>query len=948
MSDPSSDPRVLFSADDDRGEIDAAAAKSDSAAKPAEGDEGYYDLEPEPADDEGEGEDLIAEGMEKDYKPDPLLDKYDEEMLDKDHYEPIAADQRAAAEAELQERDRERTAGRRQRGGLGWLARLPAVLAGDDDADADGSGDDEGERRRRSRRQPKRRRLLYADADDAGGAGAGAGEAAGAADEAEAPLDAFALEGVQGRLREWLALDAPRLEVARRFKSFLLSFREGPEGPDAPPEEAQGQGQGQGAGSLPLYRKKITAMCAGNKESLEVSYVHLSRAQPTLSTWLAEEPGEMLPILDETAKQVVLTMFREYGRIATQGIKVRITDLPIVDALRDLRKFHLGHLIRVSGVVTRRTGVFPQLVAVKYDCPRCQRSIGPFAIAAGASFGSSGPAQIAACPGCHARGPFTVNVEQTLYRNYQKLTLQESPGSVPPGRLPRSKDVVVLNDLIDTCKPGEEIEVIGTYRHNYDVALNKSHGFPVFATVIEANNIVKKDDALAGFRLSEEDEQRIRALSNDDRLLERILASIAPSIFGHTDVKTAIALSLFGGETHVLERKGQHRIRGDINVLLLGDPGTAKSQFLKYIEKTSHRAVYTTGKGSTAVGLTASVHKDPVTREWTLEGGALVLADRGVCLIDEFDKMNDKDRTSIHEAMEQQSISISKAGIVTTLQARCSVVAAANPRHGRYDAALSLSQNVELTEPILSRFDVVCVVRDIVNPVADEQLATFVAQSHMANHPDRARAGGPALNGLRITDDTNLIPQELLRKYIVYARKKIHPGWLQTKDYERVSELYVEMRRESAVGGGLAICTRHVESIMRLAEACAKMHLRENVSTDDISLAVRVMLESFVGTHRFSVARSLRRRFAKYLSYRRDDNELLYHILLTMARERSWLAQTAPSIATSQESLEIDRDEFESRAREMNITQYRAFYESALFRSNGFEVSNNRIFKRFG
>lgn len=257
---------------------------------------------------------------------------------------------------------------------------------------------------------------------------------------------------------------------------------------------------------------------------------------------------------------------------------------------------------------------------------------------------------------------------KTVYRNYQKLTLQESPGSVPAGRLPRQREVILLWDLIDSAKPGEEIvsllcprpalrraqliqrsalglrfqEVTGIYRNNFDVSLNIKNGFPVFSTVLEANHINKKEDLFASFRLTEEDEKMIRSLSRDERIGKRIIKSIAPSIYGHEDVKTAVALSLFGGVPKDIKRK--HRIRGDINVLLLGDPGTAKSQVLKYVEKTAHRAVFATGQGASAVGLTASVRKDPVTREWTLEGGAMVLADKGMCLIDEFDKMNDHDR----------------------------------------------------------------------------------------------------------------------------------------------------------------------------------------------------------------------------------------------------------------------------------------------------------------
>ena len=320
------------------------------------------------------------------------------------------------------------------------------------------------------------------------------------------------------------------------------------------------------------------------------------------------------------------------------------------------------------------------------------------------------------------RGPWTVDVEKTVYRNYQKMTLQESPGSVPAGRLPRSKEIIVLNDLIDSARPGDEIDVTGIYVNSFDASqIKHRNGFPVFSTHVEVNHILRKGDAFATQNLTDDDKHKIRELSTDPRIVQRIINSVAPSIHGHENIKTGIAMAIFGGQEKLV--KGKTKLRGDINVLLLGDPGVAKSQFLKYVEKTANRCVYTTGKGASAVGLTAAVHKDPVTREWVLEGGALVLADRGVCLIDEFDKMNDQDRVSIHEAMEQQSISISKAGIVTSLQARCSVIAAANPIGGRYDSSRTFSDNVELTDPILSRFDVLCVVKDVIDPITDRRLA---------------------------------------------------------------------------------------------------------------------------------------------------------------------------------------------------------------------------------
>jgi DNA replication licensing factor MCM2 len=427
--------------------------------------------------------------------------------------------------------------------------------------------------------------------------------------------------------------------------------------------------------------------------------------------------------------------------------------------------------------------------------------------------------KISFCQNCQSRGPFTLNSEKTVYRNYQKLTLQEAPGTVPAGRLPRHREVILLWDLIDSAKPGEEVEVTGIYRNNYDAQLNNKNGFPVFATILEANYVVKSHDQLAGFQLTEQDEREIRALSKDPKIVDKIINSIAPSIYGHTDIKTAVALSLFGGVSK--EAQGKHAIRGDINILLLGDPGTAKSQVLKYIEKTAHRAVFATGQGASAVGLTASVRRDPLTSEWTLEGGALVLADKGVCLIDEFDKMNDQDRTSIHEAMEQQTISISKAGIVTTLQARCAIVAAANPIGGRYNSTVPFSQNVELTEPILSRFDILCVVRDTVDPSEDERLAKFVVNSHGRAHPISGAGLGGTGKRSQAENDENMdvdgdedgdlmpkqegeIPQELLRKYILYARERCRPKLYQI-DQDKVARLFADMRRESLATGAYPI-----------------------------------------------------------------------------------------------------------------------------------------------
>merc|ERR1712004_5049 len=524
------------------------------------------------------------------------------------------------------------------------------------------------------------------------------------------------------------------------------------------------------------------------------------------------------------------------------------------------------------------------------------------------------------------------------------ITLQESPGKVTAGRLPRSKDALLFGDLCDQVRPGDEIELTGIYSNSYDSSLNTKNGFPIFATVIIANHIVRNDEKAATDAMTEEDIKAINALSKDERIGERIIASIAPSIYGHDDIKRALALALFGGVTK--NPGDKHKVRGDLNVLMCGDPGTAKSCFLKYIQSIAPRAVFSTGQGASAVGLTAYVKKSQLTKEWTLEAGALVLADKGVCLIDEFDKMNDSDRTSIHEAMEQQTISISKAGIVTQLQARCSVIAAANPIDGRYDPSMTFSENVDLTEPILSRFDILCVVRDTVDPVADEHLARFVVASHMKNHPLAEEADVERMETIekKLASATNLagvdkIPQDLLKKYILYARERVHPK-LHDMDQDKVAKMYADLRRESMSTGSIPITVRHIESMIRMAEAHAKMHLREFVRDDDVNMAIRVMLESFIDTQKFSVMKQMKRKFSRYLTFKRDNNELLLFILRQLTQETAVYMRNRHG--TEQEVVEISESDMADRARSINIQNLQPFFNSELFKSNSFNHDSKR------
>ena len=308
--------------------------------------------------------------------------------------------------------------------------------------------------------------------------------------------------------------------------------------------------------------------------------------------------------------------------------------------------------------------------------------------------------------------------------------------------------------------------------------------------------------------------------------------------------------------------------------------------------------------------------------------------------------MNEQDRTSIHEAMEQQSISVSKAGIVTSLQARCSVIAAANPIGGRYDSSNTLADNVELTDPILQRFDILCVLQDTVDPVADERLASFVTASHMTAVPTRDLVNEQG-ELPTLPEKPGLIDQGLLRKYIQYARTNIHPNLNSNAfDQEKVASLYVQLRKESANSGGVPICVRHVESIMRMSEAHAKMHLREHVRDDDVDAAIKMMLESFIVAQKFSVRRSLRRSFAKFITSGEDRAHLLLHILQDMMRKEQ-MYQTIKLRHRNQSEdllshLEVPLDELEAKARERRIYDIAEFCQGEAFREAGYFLDQER------
>merc|ERR1719219_3031343 len=668
-------------------------------------------------------------------------------------------------------------------------------------------------------------------------------------------------------VREWVSKPEVQTEIANRFKDYLRNYVD--------------------ENGIVVFREKIDKMVESNGQSLIIEYETLCDMKPVLAYYLPEAPKEILQVFDQAATEVVFAMFPRYNKIH-KSIFVRVACLPILEQIRNLRCIHLSQLITIEGVIASATQVQPQMAEARFKCLKCGYVTQPI------KQSQTEEVRPQICLDCQSKGPFQIDMEQTVYQNYQRIRIQESPSSVRAGRLPRSKEAILLADLVDTCKPGDEIRLTGVYEASYEGSLNVKNGFPVFTTVVMANYIERKDESVVADNLTDEDIETIKKLSKDERIGEKIINSIAPSIYGHEDSKRAIALALFGGQQKNPE--GKHKVRGDINVLMCGDPGTAKSQFLKYIQKTAPRCVFSTGQGASAVGLTAYVQRHPATGEWTLEAGALVLADKGICLIDEFDKMNDADRTSIHEAMEQQTISVSKAGIVTSLRARCTVLAAANPIGGRYDPSMTFSENVDLTEPILSRFDVLLTIKDHVDPVKDEQLAFHVVRSHRKSHPhvneeekeNIESQPCPLISGAFAPGASadNTIPQEILRKYILFAKQRCFPK-IQQIDQDKMTRMYSELRRESLSTGSIPITVRHLEAVIRLAEAHARMYLRNFVTQDDFNMATRVMLESFVSTQKMGILKGMRRTFAKYLNYKKDEHDLLLFLVRQLAQEKT-------------------------------------------------------------
>jgi len=542
--------------------------------------------------------------------------------------------------------------------------------------------------------------------------------------------------------------------------------------------------------------------------SVFVEFNKIVDFNPGFAEILLQHPEDVLRILN--------IALNETGLI--KDAKLRLTSLPEMQSvrIRDIRSKHLGNFIYIDGLVRQASDVRPQVVSAKFECPACGATISVIQL-------EKQFKEPFRCS-CGRKGKFKLKEKDLV--DAQRLIIEESPEDLEGGEQPRRISVFLKEDLVEPkmerrTTPGSRVGIIGVV-NEVPIPLQGGAIMTRFDLVLEANNIVPLEETYEELPISEEDEKEIKEFAKQENVYEKLRDMIAPTIFGHEEIKEAISLQLFGGIRK--KKRDKTFFRGDIHVLLVGDPGVGKSVILQFVSKNAPKARYVAGLATTSAGLTATVVKDEFLKGWSLEAGALVLANKGILCIDELEKMDPHDRAAAHEALEQQQVTISKATIQATLRAETTVLAAANPKFGRFDLYRTVAEQIDIPPTLLNRFDLIFPLRDIPQKGLDEAIASHLLQEHSGKKKDPVKS-------------------DFLKRYIGYA-KRIKPQ-LTEAAMKELKQFYVDLRNSVAVTPDVVrpipISARQLEALIRLSEASARARLSARVTKEDARRAIKLM-----------------------------------------------------------------------------------------------------------
>ncbi len=572
------------------------------------------------------------------------------------------------------------------------------------------------------------------------------------------------------------------------------------------------------------------------ERSLEVPFAAIEGIDTALGDQLLLRPEEVL----DSGLRAVRELLPVRGPEA-EGLRLRVTGLPASArrVIREIRETDLNRFIAIDGIVRKATEVRPQIRDAVFSCAACRVEVHELQDETSPIFREPVECYTAqgGCGKAANRTRFRLLPDKSLYVDSQRIEIQENPETLKGGAHPQGLAVLLTEDLTGRVIPGNRVVANGVLKSLQRATASRTGVVrsTTFDLILLGNSLESKTQEYAEIDISEEEEKEILRWRGDDSVIDRIVQSLAPTIKGMEEEKEAIALQLFGG---VEKRQPDGiRIRGDMHVLLVGDPGTAKSQLLRYIADVAPRGIYTSGKGATAAGLTAAAVKDDFAGgRWVLEAGMLVLSDGGIAVVDELDKMSPEDSSAMHEALEQQTVSVAKAGITATLNARCTVLAAANPRFGRFTPDRSFAEQVNLAPTLLSRFDVIYSIYDRPDRQKDRLLASRILESHREG--EAREEGGTAF----LPPSAGApFPPPFLRKYIAYARKNIRPV-LSTEALQALEDYYVQVRKQGEdPNSPVPITARQLEALVRLSEASAKARLSAVVAGGDAQRAIRIV-----------------------------------------------------------------------------------------------------------